>query len=299
MQRYYHQNPNALEEHRQFEISTKEFISKRQTAQPYIIPVVVHVYGKIFSGTKVDETIIKTAIDKVNEDFQGRNDDFNTVNSAFKEIKSAFSVTFKLATLDPDGKSTTGIVWYDEPRYGYATGMFEDWIQYDAWDNYKYCNVYIQSDIYGNGDLTQSGVAWFPDSFMSDKNLARIVYNGRHLYGNTNKEFASMLTHEFGHWLNLFHTFEAGCMESSEGPCDKTGDRVCDTPQTISKDGCEPVYNCAGKLENSENYMSYTGADGCYKMFTVGQVARMDAAMQHPARKSLWQLENLKATGLL
>ncbi|CAF4132632.1 unnamed protein product, partial [Rotaria sordida] len=220
MQRYYNQNPKALEEHRQFEISTKEFISKRQTAQPYIIPVVVHVYGKIFSGTKVDETTIKTAIDKVNEDFKGWNDDFDTVNPAFEEIKSAFDVTFKLAKLDPDGKSTTGIVWYDEPRYGYASMMFDNLVQYDAWDNYKYCNVYIQSDLYGNGDLTQSGAAWFPDSGMSDKNLARIIYNGHSLYGNTRKEFASMLTHEFGHWLNLVHTFEAGCMESNEGPCD-------------------------------------------------------------------------------
>ena len=45
--------------------------------------------------------------------------------------------------------------------------------------------------------------------------------------------------------------------------------------------------------------MDYRGANGCYKMFTQGQVARMVAALQSPSRVTLWQTSNLVATGLL
>ncbi|CAF4988918.1 unnamed protein product [Rotaria sp. Silwood1] len=297
MQEYYDQNENALKENQQFEINTRKFISTRQTPKSYVIPVVFHVYGTDFSGSRVTDTIIKKAIEKVNEDFHGLNNDFHTVHTAFQGRRSTFDVTFKLAQKDPSGRPTTGIV-YHPAKNGYATNNFNSDVQKEAWNNYKYCNVYIQLDIYGNGVLTSSGVAWYPDSGMSNANLARIVYNGLYLYGNTNDEFSSVLTHEFGHWLNLFHTFEHGCVNSSEGQCDRTGDRVCDTPQTVGNQGCKPVHNCLGQLVNSENYMDYSGAYGCYRMFSVGQVARMEAAMQHPARKPLWQPQNLIATGV-
>jgi hypothetical protein len=45
--------------------------------------------------------------------------------------------------------------------------------------------------------------------------------------------------------------------------------------------------------------MGYNGSHGCYKMFTEGQVARMNAALDHPAIKPLWQDQNLIETGLL
>ncbi|CAF3352777.1 unnamed protein product [Rotaria sp. Silwood2] len=241
-------------------------------------------------------TIIK-ALEKLNDDFHGLNKDFHSVHPTFQGSRSTLNVTFKLARNDPNGNPTTGIIYYPA-KNGYATNAFNNDIQREAWDNYKYCNVYIQLDLYANGVLTNSGVAWYPDAGMSNAKLARIVYNGRYLYGNTDDEFSSVLTHEFGHWLNLVHTFEGGCSTSSDSQCDQTGDRVCDTPQTVGSQGCTAVNNCLNKLVNSENYMDYSGAYGCYKMFTAGQVARMEASMHHPARVALWQLQNLIATGV-
>ncbi|CAF1231980.1 unnamed protein product [Rotaria sordida] len=297
MQEYYKQNENALKENQQFEISTRNFISTTLTSQSYVIPVVFHVYGTDFAGRRVNDTTIQKAIEKVNEDFHGLNNDFNAVDPAFQGRRSTFDVTFKLARKNSSGLPTTGIVYYPAKK-GYATNKFNSDIQKEAWNNYKYCNVYIQLDLNGDGVLTNSGVAWYPDSGMSNANLARIVYNGRYLYGNTDDEFASVLTHEFGHWLNLIHTFEQGCVKPNEDKCDGTGDRVCDTPQTVGNQGCKLVNNCLKQLVNSENYMDYSGAYGCYRMFTTGQVARMEAAMQHPARKPLWQSENLIGTGV-
>ena len=153
-------------------------------------------------------------------------------------------------------------------------------------------NIYIQNDLYNDGTLNNSGVAWYPDSGMTASNTARVVFNGAYLYDNSsNKEFSATLTHEFGHFLNLIHTFDGGCTGTDE---------VNDTPVEDGKHtlSCTPGTNCSGDKVNVENYMGYNGAQGCYKMFTQGQVIRMLAALEHPARKSLWQAANLTATGV-
>ena len=293
MEEHYQLNPDAKLQMERFEEFSRGHVNKitsggRLQAGTYTIPVVFHVYGTDFAGKTVDDNTITTALQKVNEDFHGLNDDFGSVDPYFQSVRSAFDVTFTLASIDPQGNPTTGIVYYPE-KSGYGNRSADSEVAADAWDNYKYCNVYIQLDLYGDGSTTNSGVAWYPDESMSDANTARIVYNGRYLYGNTDKEFASVLTHEFGHWLNLIHTFEGRCKRPNESRCATTGDLVCDTPQASSNDTCSTLYNCAKSRVNTENYLGYSGAGGCYKMFTTGQVARMDAAMQHPARITLWK----------
>jgi trimeric autotransporter adhesin len=302
MEALYSSSTSARAEMESFEEFTQGHLRKilsegRVKAGSYTIPVVFHVYGTDFAGKTVNDNTIITALQKVNEDFHGLNDDYNSVDPFFQNIRSAFDVTFKLARKDPQGNATTGII-YHPAKNGYGNRSADDQVAADAWDNYMYCNVYIQLDLYDNGTLNNSGVAWYPDKSMSDANTARIVYNGRYLYGNTNKEFASTLSHEFGHWLNLIHTFEGGCKRPNESRCATSGDRVCDTPQANINDACGTLYNCVQKRVNTENYLSYSGAGGCYKMFTAGQVARMDAATRHAARIPLWQPSNLIATGL-
>jgi hypothetical protein len=81
-------------------------------------------------------------------------------------------------------------------------------------------------------------------------------------------------THEVGHWLGLYHTFEAGCGAN--------GDRIRDTPAEAEPQFfCAPRDSCVAngrKADGSDpitNYMDYVD-DVCMTDFTPDQAVRMD-----------------------
>ena len=265
------------------------------------IPVVFHVMGNQWDhyGADVSAPAIQEALLKTNEDFQGLNDDFHTVDEDFINVQSTLDIEFKLAKIDPQGNPTTGVVYYPDTSgqgFGNYGGSNNPAIAAIAWDNYKYMNIYIVLELEQPGVFNNSGVAWYPNTYMSNQGTARVVYNGRYLFRNTDKEFASVLTHEFGHWLNLAHTFEGGC-DASHPVDGSADDQVADTPSCESGRGCSNIINCKGEEINGENYMDYNAQ--CQKMFTRGQVNRMKDALLLPSRETLWQESNLKATGII
>lgn len=87
-------------------------------------------------------------------------------------------------------------------------------------------------------------------------------------------------THEVGHWVGLYHTFQGGC--HSDATCSTAGDLVCDTPaEGTATSGCpsskESCTSSAGS-DPIHNYMDYS-YDSCYNNFTSGQDARADYMM--------------------
>ena len=302
MKKMCEQHPEMDKEVKKNEYLTQQIIQSKdivkseaasdEDSEKYIIPTIFHVFGSDFGrGTTVTDEIVKDALNKTNKDFQGLNPDWAAVDAPFDTIKETMNITFELAKIDPDGNPTTGIVYYEE-KAGFGDDYLKDEeIQKYAWNNYKYLNVYIMKDLYEDGDYFNSGVAWYPSSRMSNNNLARVVYNGRYLGVNTDENFRSYLTHEFGHYLNLRHTFLGGCNTEN--------DLVDDTPaqnRSSSRKSCEnKIYNCFNEEINNENYMDYSS---CFKMFTHGQIQRMKAALQFDTRNTLWKENNLMATGV-
>jgi len=270
----------------------------------YYIPLVIHVYGDAYncnddSATCLTDNKINDAIRKLNDDFLGLSIDSPEISPEFLAIRENLNIEFVLAKKDPDGNATNGIVRHYREEAGYGNGDAETAakISADAWDNFKYMNVYLMNDLHDDGRGNNSGIAWYPELAMSNAGIARVVYNGNYTGVNTNENFRSVLTHEFGHWLNLIHTFEDNqCTITNEAFCKTTGDKNCDTPQmSLPQQMQHNAKNCLGQPTNTENFMHYTDN---YAMFTQDQVARMTAALHGPSRSTLWANDNLIATGL-
>lgn len=124
------------------------------------------------------------------------------------------------------------------------------------------------------------GWAYYPSSFAGDGGLPRffdgVVIDYRSVPGGSLPFYneGDTLTHEVGHWLMVFQTFQNGCTDP--------GDSIDDTPFEAS-----PAFGCpTGRdtcaqpgLDPITNFMDYTD-DSCMFEFTADQADRMQVAWE-------------------
>ncbi|MCE7060027.1 M43 family zinc metalloprotease [Dyadobacter sp. CY343] len=260
----------------------KEIINERlrtgkslRTAEDNVIPVVFHV---VLSGRmEVTDEQIGAQLDTINKDYFGAADHLAQVPSYFKSLFGQSGIQFCLAQRTPDDRPTTGIERVTTTRnsFDYTTNLVKHAESggLDAWDPDKYLNIWI-CDLSG-GVL---GYATFPDDGVPDEQGVVVDYSCLPGGSFTAYNGGKTLTHELGHYFNLFHIWgddNDSCTRDdgiSDTPRQQGSTGTC--PTGIVRDQCTPTGN--GIMY--QNYMDYT-PDDCLLMFTREQVAVMEATL--------------------
>lgn len=231
-----------------------------------VIPVVVHVIMND-DGTlgDIDRATIERQMVILNDDFSGVG-----VNSD-PDTPSA-GIRFALAKKDPSGAPTSGITRSNDSTWFNDQGSYWETL---AWDPTRYLNIYTNS---GGGVFGY--VNAFPATGTAGEAADRVVVDWTTFgEGGTNgppQDLGRILTHEVGHYLGLFHTFEGGCGSTA---CFETGDLICDTPSQS-----DPTFTCTdsgscGQPDPISNFMNYSWQI-CMKGFTGDQIRRMRCTIE-------------------
>lgn len=257
----------------------------------YIIPVVFHIIHNNGAENITDEQVLD-GLTILNRDYRLLNEDQEDVVPEFTDIMADVEIEFRLAGLDPDGNCTSGINRVvSELTYDGDDDM-KDLIY---WPRDMYLNVWVCADAAGAAGYTNlpSDVnSWWAAS--GDGIVIRHDYLGS--IGTSSVGHSRVLTHEVGHWLNLYHTWGSSNNPGNNNNCNMD-DLVSDTPNTIGWSSCNlDGASCGNDIDNIQNYMEYSY---CTRMFTNGQRTRMRNALTSSVaqRNQLWTDSNLADTG--
>jgi len=230
------------------------------------VPVVFHVLYHT-PDQNIPISTIELLIAALNRDFNKRNFDTTNTPLAFKPYAAAMDFEFKLATMDPYGAGTNGVIrkytplnyWMSDDKMKFSSSYGDD-----AWDSKSYLNIWVcnMKDVLGYStfpgmDPSKDGIVLsFEDIFKARGT------------SHTRNDFRTIV-HEAGHWVNLYHIWgETYCGD----------DKVDDTPKQSSyTPGCpnDVRISCSSAAPGDMymNYMDFTD-DVCMNMFTTGQKRR-------------------------
>ncbi len=219
------------------------------------IPVYVHVIRRSNGDGAVNDTMLGKQIDEL--------------NSAY----AAAGFSFKIVSKDETVNDTWFTATIGSPA---ETAMKTALRQGGA----NALNLYT-----GVNDGSLLGWATFPSSYASKPKADGVVILWATLPGggaggdstsepdgHLTYDGGATTTHEVGHWLGLYHTFQGGCNE-------RKGDLVADTeaersPQyyCVERDSCTgPRFPGSDPIHNFMDYVD----DLCMDHFTTGQNTRL------------------------
>lgn len=237
------------------------------------IPVVVHIVYSDSAGDISDAQVL-SQIARLNTDYNKQNADTANIPAVWQSAAANVGISFCLAVRDPNGLPTTGII---RKRTSTTSWSTNDAVKYsaqggdDAWPSSSYLNIWVCNlgggllgySQFPGGPAATDGCVILNTGFGDQVGTVAAPYN----LGRT-------VTHEVGHWLNLYHPFQGGC---------NGGDSCADTPPTAAATyGCStfPLLGTGCSTTSPGimfmDYMDYSD-DACLYMFTNDQNARIQA----------------------
>ena len=228
-----------------------QLATQQATTTTTTIPVAFHVIRKdtTVAGGNVPRSWIVAQIDVLNDSYGGRTGGANT------------GFQFSLQSID----RTTNSGWF-RLSFGKEQKMKQA-LKVGGPETLNIYSANLGNSLLGWSYLAQDAdaVGVLDGVVIHYYSLPGGPWGSRYSEGDT-------ATHESGHWIGLYHTFEGGCSSP--------GDYVDDTPAEA-----EAAYQCpvgrdtctAPGLDPITNFMDYSD-DACMNTFSPGQEDRMTTA---------------------
>jgi hypothetical protein len=242
------------------------------------LPVVVHVvHNREAPEQNISDEQIHSQVAVINQDFRAANPDVVKVPEVWKPLVADARIQFELATRDPNGEPTSGIIRAETDKRGFS---WDDAVKAsatggsDPWPSDQYLNMWV---CHLEGGLL--GYAQFPGGPPQTDGVV-ILHSAFGTMGTAMPPFdgGRTATHEIGHWLDLYHIWG-----DDDGAC-TSDDKVADTPNQAGANTGIPVFpriTCDNGPNGDMfmNFMDYTD-DVAMFMFSKGQSTRMNACLE-------------------
>jgi hypothetical protein len=217
--------------------------------------VTVNVYFHVITNRKGAGNISQTMIDN----------QIKVLNDAYAGLTGGANTPFRFQLVSVD--RTQNDQWYSAVIGSRAERQMK---------NSLHRGGATDLNFYTNG-MGQGLLGWatFPWDYASNPTMDGIVCHFGSLPGGTLSPFnlGDTATHEVGHWLGLYHTFQGGCTLTNDEVSDTNAQASSTSGCPVGRDSCQ--IDGPGRLDPIENFMDYS-TDSCMFLFTAGQTARMD-----------------------
>jgi len=271
------------------------------------IPIVFHILH-LGGSENVSNSVIYQALAEINKVHGSKTADSANIDPYFASVYGSNHFVFKLATKDPSGNCTNGIIRHYDPNTNWDETQYSNYAY--TWNSTKYLNIYVVKAICNGPCPSASGAegySYLPGTFAAGSSMDAIVF----IYSGLTTDVRGV-AHEMGHWFGLEHTFGS---TNTPGTCMSGGNSddflatnppaiahvgvIDDTPKDAGELGCTDTPNSCdvSNYDNGQNVMSY---GNCPLNFTDGQIHRMHNIMFSTTanRSNIITAANKIATGI-